>query len=80
MENEKIISEMRRWIASQRMSNAGRAGAVLLTDHMEHVFGAEEMGKYTCRECARLGYKCPRCYAAACLCGGVGCNSCEPRG
>jgi hypothetical protein len=33
-----------------------------------------------CQECLRLRHKCPKCYEDSCLCGGVGCNRCEPRG
>jgi hypothetical protein len=31
-------------------------------------------------QCKQLGYKCPICYEDSCLCGGRGCNSCEPQG
>jgi hypothetical protein len=33
-----------------------------------------------CQDCQAKGYKCAKCYSESCLCGGVGCNSCEPRG
>lgn len=77
----KLCELMRSELAELRKDKARLEWALAKFGYTrETIDAAVRVGTGSTCQCKRLNYKCPKCYAEGCLCGGVGCNSCAPQG